>query len=331
MNSQERVRAVIAGQKPDRIPIHGWIFLNMKEAITARFGSVEAFEDKYEFDLAHLWGGPSCWIKDDAYWVRKQAGAVIEPPEIVDLPLNDPCNEADYAGLRELVRHHKEERGRFVYVQTPGIFEKLNGTFGIENHLAYLLEFPDELKEIYHKQAEWNQQFAGMCLQAGVDMIHVSDDWGSQRNLLMSPDTWWELIYPCHKRVADHVKSLGGLISLHSDGDINLVVDGIKDIGYNVVHPWQESAGMSYEDFLAHHRSSFSIMSGYDVQTTLGFGRLDEVRKAADRVIRLFNDGGLLFNTTHYVQKHCSIDELVAAFDYLYERVRGLGTEAPSK
>ena len=323
MTSQERVRAVINHEKPDRIPIHGWVRLNLEDKITEAYGSVEAFEDHYEFDLAHSFGGPPCVIEDETYHARKEAGEEIEPPDIIDLPLNDPSIEADYEQLRADLQHHKVERGRFVYVQTPGILEKLNDTFGIENHLAYLLEYPGEMKEIYRKHAEWNARFAEKCLDLGVDMVHVSDDWGSQRSLLISPDTWWEMIYPYHKVTADRVKARGGLLSLHSDGDINDVVDGIKKLGYDVVHPWQESAGMSFEDFKARHIADFSIMSGYDVQTTLGFGRLEAVEKAARRVVDLFHDGGLIFCTTHFVQDHCSIDELTCAFDRIHQLTRG--------
>lgn len=322
MNSQERVRSIIDGLPADRMPIHGWVKLNLEEKISERFGSVENFEDHYEFDLAHLFGGPACFFEDDEYWARKKAGETVEPDECVDLPFNDPGDDEAYEGLRRSIRHHKEERGRFVYVQTPGILEKVNQYFGIENHLAYLIEFPDELKVIYQKQADWNCRFADKCLDYGVDMIHVSDDWGSQRSLLINPDTWWEMIYPYHKQLADCVKKRGGYLSLHSDGNINDVVDGIKRIGYDVVHPWQESAGMSYEDFKRNHLDAFVIMSGYDVQTTLGFGNLDAVKAAGERAGRLFKNGGMIFNTTHFVQAHCSIDELTYAYDLIHKLIR---------
>lgn len=322
MTSKERVEAVIRHEKPDRMPIYGWVRYNMKDKIDERFGSVEAFEDHYAFDLAHLFGGPDAYFIGDEYTRKKEAGEEIEPPDVLNLPLNNPEEDKDFDNLRAEIKHHKEVRSRFVYVQTPGLFEQLNTVFGIENHLCYLLEYPDEIKEIYRRQAEWNRKFAGKCLDLGVDMIHVSDDWGSQKSLLFSPDIWWDMIYPGQKLVADYVKGRGGHISLHSDGDINLVVDGIKKIGYDVVHPWQESAGMSYEDFLKNHSDSFSIMSGYDIQTTLGFGRLDDVRSAAERVVRLFGNGGLIFCTTHFVQDHCSIDELVFAYDTICELTR---------
>ena len=58
MTSRERVIHVINHNKPDRVPIYGWVRANLEEPISKAFGSVEAFEDRYEFDLAHLFGGP---------------------------------------------------------------------------------------------------------------------------------------------------------------------------------------------------------------------------------------------------------------------------------
>ena len=323
MTSRERVEAVIRHEQPDRIPIYGWVRANLSDPITKAFGSVDAFEDHYEFDFAHLFGGPGPSIADPA-WHANHSNPV-EPPDIVDLPLTDPDNDAAYDSLRMEIRHHKEERGRFIYVQTPGIFECLNGTFGIQDHLCYLLLHEDELHTIYRRQAEWNRRFAMNCLDLGVDMVHVSDDWGAQWDLMFSPETWWRLIYPYHKITADAVKQRGAFLSLHSDGNINSVLDGVLGLGYDVVHPWQESAGMSLEQARREFRGKLTVMGGLDVQTTIGFGNLDFLAAEIDRVMQLFADGGLLFCTTHFVQDHCSIDELTFAFDRVYKLSRTLG------
>jgi uroporphyrinogen decarboxylase len=200
-------------------------------------------------------------------------------------------------------------------VQTPGIFERLNGPFGIENHLMYLALYEDALAEVYRKNAQWNRQFALNCLELGVDMVHVSDDWGAQQTLMFSPETWWRLIFPNHRITAQAVKQAGGYLSLHSDGNINAVVDGIVELGFDVVHPWQESAGMSLTGFKARFRDRFTVMGGLDVQTTVGFGDLDRLEREITRVMTLFADGGLILCTTHMIQAHCTMDELVFAFD----------------
>ncbi|HEO72183.1 MAG TPA: hypothetical protein ENN80_13055, partial [Candidatus Hydrogenedentes bacterium] len=192
-------------------------------------------------------------------------------------------------------------------------------------HLGYLLMYPDDLRAVYQRQAEWNRAFANNCLDLGVDMIHVSDDWGAQNGLLFSADLWWSLIYPYHELTTQAVKRREAFVSLHSDGNVNTVVDGIIELGYDVVHPWQESAGMNLEAQKRLYGDRFVVMGGLDVQTTVGFGKRDFLAANIERVLRLFAAGGLLYCTTHYIQDHCSIDELVFAYDTVYRLVRELG------
>lgn len=322
MLPRERVIETIRHRRPDRIPVYGWVWANLEPQIREAFGSVEAFEDKYEFDFAHLFGGPPSYDEQAIADLLASCGGVIEPPALIDFPMHDPNDMPAYQGIVDNIAHHKEQRAKFVYCQTPGFFEAHNGVFGIENHLAYLLIYPDEIKALYDKQAAWNTAFAMNCLDLGVDMVHISDDWGAQNSLMFSPDLWWNLIFPYHKRVVDAVKSRGAFVSLHTDGNNMSVLDGIAELGYDVVHPFQESAGMDYQVYKSNYADRFVIMGGLDVQTTIGFGKLDVLKSEIERVLTLFADGGLLFCTTHFIQDHCSIDELTYAFDLIYNLVR---------
>ena len=323
MLPRERVIKVIEHEQPDRTPIYGWLAANLTDPITEAYGSVAAFEDAYEFDFAHLFGGPQTYDGAEMEAMRESAGGAIDPPAALGLAMSDPNAQDAYKDIVDGVRHHKEDRDRFVYVQTNGIFEMLNGVFGIENHLMYLLMYPDELGEVYRRQAEWNCAFADNCLDLGVDMVHVSDDWGAQNGLMFSVDTWRSLIFPYHKIMADAVKARGAYLSLHSDGCVNDVIDGIVEIGYDVVHPWQESAGMDMAQQKATYGDKFVVMGGLDVQTTIGFGKLDFLVSEIERVLGLFGDGGLLFCTSHFVQDHCSIEELTLAYDTVRRVLQG--------
>ncbi len=325
MLPRERVIQVIRHGKPDRVPVYAWVRANLAEPIAARFGSVEAFEDHYEFDFAHLFGGPRTYAPEAVQALRQATGGMPEPRDVLELSATDPDDLEAYGDIIAQIRHHKEARGRFVYVQTPGIFEALNGVFGIENHLMYLALYENDLRELYRRQAAWNRAFAEHCIDLGVDMVHVSDDWGAQDTLMFSPETWWRLIYPYHKVTCDAVKRRGAFLSLHSDGNISQVIDGVIRLGYDVVHPYQESAGMDLVEFRERYRGIFTVMGGLDVQTTIGFGRTAFLRAEIDRVLGMFADGGLLYCTSHFIQDHCSMEELVFAFDYIYRRVRELG------
>lgn len=308
------------------MPIYGWVRANMEQQIAAVFGSVEEFEDHYEFDLAHVFGGPSPYRQDDLQELRARGNGAIEPAALLEIHLSDPDEYAAYEGIRQQLDHHKILRGRFVYVQTPGIFECLNGPFGIQDHLMYLALYEAELAEVYRRQAEWNRSFAMNCLDLGMDMIHVSDDWGAQNGLMFHPDLWAKLIFPAHRITCEAVRQRGAYLSFHSDGNITQVLDGVVALGYQVVHPFQESAGMDLQHYRDHYMDAFVLMGGLDVQTTIGFGDLDRLRREIERVVVMFADGGLLFCTSHFVQNHCTIEELTFAYDWVYELVRRLGS-----
>lgn len=325
MNSRQRVIDVIQHRRPDRLPIYGWVQANLDKQISARFGSCDAFEDHYEFDMAHLFGGVGTYTGEQLDECRKQCGGAIEPAQLLDLPMCDPNDSGAYDELRRKIAHHRA-RERFLYVQTPGIFEALNWPFGIENHLMYTALYEEELKEVYRLQAEWNRAFAMNCLDLGVDMIHISDDWGAQAGLMFSPDYWRRMIYPNHKIFCDAVKKRGAFLSLHSDGNVTSVLDGIVELGYDVVHPYQESAGMDLAVFKQAYMKHFTVLGGLDVQDTIGFGNYDKLRREIERVVGMFRDGGLLFCTTHFVQDHCTIEELVFAYDLVYKLARQPGS-----
>lgn len=321
MISRERVISVIEHKKPDRMPIYGWLFnKEFSPKVAEKYGSIKNFEDKYEFDMVHLFPKIKTHKKEDIDELRKTKGE-IEPEDLLQIPLADPNDESIYEFLKKDLEHYKVNRGRFAYVQTPGCFEWYSIYLSIENHLAYLLMYPDELKELYNRLADWTISYAQNCLDLGVDMIHISDDWGAQRGLMFSPEIWKDLIYPYHKKVSEAVKKMGGYLSLHSDGDVMPVLDGIVDIGFDVVHPFQASAGMDYDVFDKKYKNKFTILGGLDVQATLGFGRYDDLRSEITNVINRFKDGGMLFCTTHMVQPHCSIEELEFAYDLVRELI----------
>ncbi len=81
---------------------------------------------------------------------------------------------------------------------------------------------------------------------------------------------------------------------------------------------------MSLKTFRDRYRDRLSVMGGLDVQTTIGFGDTDRLVKEIRRVLEMFADGGLIFCTSHFVQDHCSIEELTLAFDTAYEVVDDL-------
>lgn len=321
MNSTERVRRTLLGQPTDRQPIYGWVSANLSEEITARYGSVAAFEDAYEFDAAHLFGGPDNF-RQDVLQSLTAAHGELTPDLLVDEDFFGPVDgDRAYDNIRAALAHHKA-RERWCYIQTPGFFESFNGVFGIEKQLMYLALYPDEIQELYRRQAAWIKRFVDHCVEIGVDMIHISDDWGSQKDMLFSPRSWKQLIYPHMKDVVDYVHAKGLPCSLHCDGNVLKIADEIAKIGFDMMHLWQESAGMPYDIYLEKYADKFAILGGVCVQSAIGILPREELEREIRRVFSLLRGKRWIVCTTHFVQKHCSMDDLTFAYDLIYQLAR---------
>ena len=326
MNSRQRVIEVINHGKPDRVPIFGWLGNEeFAPKVIEAFGSIEAFTDKYEFDVTSC--GPNLapfrWdLLHDLKMSKPEQK--ITPDEILDVPLTDPEDMENYRDFIKHVKHIKENKEQFIYTQTWGYFEGYTTIFGIEEHLVNIMLYKNEMKEIHKRLAAWHIKFANNVLDAGVDMVHFSDDWGAQRGLLFSPDLWRELVYPYYAEVIPHIKKRKAYVSLHSDGNISQVLDGVAELGFDVVHPYQESAGMDFDVFKRKYMKHFTVMGGLDVQNTIGFGKYDFLKNEIERILAMFKDGGMIFSTSHAVQPHCTVEELVFAYDFIYDTIRKL-------
>ncbi len=321
MTGYQRVKNMLEGKPFDRQPVYGWVFANLEEPVAKKWGSVKAFEDEYEFDLAHIFGGPIGLNRELAWKIGEENGE-LTPDLLVDVDIWPKLNNPkDFESIKRDLEHHKK-RDRFCYIQTPGFFEHMNSIFGIENQLMWLALYPDEIGTLYAKHVEWQKEFANKCIDLGVDCIHVSDDWGSQKDLMFSPDTWQDLIFPNLKKIADYVHSRGAFISLHSDGCVKRVADGIAKAGIDLVHPWQENAGMGHDLYVQNYADKFGIMGGICVQSAIGLLPQDQLEKEIRRVFTNLRGKRWVCCTSHFVQEHCSMDDLKFSYDLIYKLAR---------
>ena len=79
---------------------------------------------------------------------------------------------------------------------------------------------------------------------------------------------------------------------------------------------------MSYDLYLNKYADKFAILGGICIQTTLGFGDYDRLEKEIRRVFGLLKGKRWICCTTHFVQDHCSLDELEFAYDLITKLAR---------
>lgn len=331
MISRERVFEALAHREPDRVPLYLWVFgqPGVTQEIEARHGSLEAFYDLLNLDVcqtfpskgltAHRPVHPDAVIVDTPYG-RGTYGNDLTLDEALETPFTDPDDGAIYTRIREEVAHHKGRKGRAIFLQTPGVFEASNGLVGLETNLTEMLTRPDLVRQLYERIARWNHRYIENAVEIGADVIHVSDDWGMNGAMLFSPKTWWELVYPAEKITTDHARRMGVPLSLHCDGYLMDVMDGVIDLGFQCLHPVQASAGMDPLRVKREYGDRLTIYGGLDVRTTLGRSDPDGVRTEVRRLMQdLKPGGGYIFCTSHMVQPGTPVAEVEMAYQVALE------------
>lgn len=327
MLGRERYAAALSHREGDRVPLYCWIFgqPGVSDDIDTRFGSFDAFADALDLDLCQAFpaGGPldrAALPADLATERTPTYGPVLSLDDAVEVPLRDPADPRLYSRIERALEHDQGRRGRAVIVQTPGVFECANSFIGIQNNLLELALRPELCRRLYDRIADWSCAYIDHCADLGVDGIHVSDDWGMNRSLLFSPRMWQEIIRPPSARIAARARQRGLWLSLHTDGDVTAVLDGIADLGFHCVHPVQESAGMDMARVKRDYAGRLALYGGLDVRTTLGRGRPAHVEDEVRRLFRTLKPGGgYVFCTSHMVQPGTPLDELLRAYEIARE------------
>jgi uroporphyrinogen decarboxylase len=326
MNSKERVLATIHHRPTDRTPLDCWLYQKQfVELLEAEYGPRHKFLDEFNIDL---FTGFVPW--------PNQLGRIVDVTELENVELEnarDPwwLNYAawnpDFAGVsvQEAVAQYGDRRA--IVAHLWGIVESTSSFLGIEGCWANLGLEPDLMRAWFDRLADWLGDLAESCIDVGVDIITLSDDWGSNQNMLFSPRMWRRMIAPYASRVVRRIRDRGIPVNLHSDGYIMDIMDDIVDMGYSVLHPVQESAGMDPRIVKQEYGHKLVIYGSLDVVDGL-LGRDGE--DLANYIVKHFEvyapGGGFIFNTGHFVQPDVPPQRLIGAYTLANELARKYGT-----
>ena len=330
MNARERVMKTIRGEQADRVPLNVFAGWNpeVRAKVDAKYGHVDTFCEQHHIDVVTAFlprfpfgrtqpGEPLRTIDDYA-----QAEPIVDPttPEF----LATHCDDDLFLSVTEGLEYQK--KGFPLLDNVWGIFEMSQFLFqigeapGTEEALVNMIAEKEKTWTVYQKLAEWGAAAAENAIKAGADIIELSDDWGQQNTLLFNPKLWWELIYPNAKRIVDVAHKYDVPVLLHSDGDVTMVLDGIKKLGIRGLHPVQESAGMSFTKTREILGKDVCIMGGLDTITALPVMSPSDIRAEMRRVFGALKETGpFIFAGSHMFQDDCDLEVIEAAYDEAYK------------
>jgi uroporphyrinogen decarboxylase len=208
-----------------------------------------------------------------------------------------------------------------------GIVEGTSTFLGIENCWLNLGAEPKLMTAWFDRYADWLCGLVDNCVKSGVDIITLSDDWGSNQTMLFSPRMWRRMIRPYAERVVKYALSRGVFVNLHSDGYIMQILDDLVDIGYTSLHPLQESSGMDPQTIKDKYGDKFVIYGSLDVIDGLLAYDGDALKAYITERFRIYaNGGGFIFNTGHFVQPDIPPQRLIYAYQVVNDLAQQYGS-----
>ena len=328
MNGKERVLATLNRQPTDRTPLDCMLYQKQfVEMLNAEYGTREAFLDEYNIDM---------FIGFVPY--PNQLGRKVDVGDLAELELGDPSDpkwitftawNPDFAGVNVTEAVAQQGSRRAIIAHLWGIVEGTSTFLGIENCWANLALEPDKMQDWFDRYADWLCGLADSCIDAGVDIVTLSDDWGSNQNMLFSPRMWRRMIKPYAMRVAQHIRGRGIHVNLHSDGYILNVMDDIIEMGYTLMHPVQESAGMDPRKIKDEYGDKIVIYGSLDVVDGLYGHEGEELDRYIEERFAIYAPGGgFIFNTGHFVQPDIPPQRLQRAYGLANQLAEKYGAAA---
>ena len=170
------------------------------------------------------------------------------------------------------------------------LFERAWAVMGMDSFLAGLATHPEEARALLHAIASYARAVFDRYLELGVDGITFSEDLGSQRALMVSPQMFREFFLPEYRHCFENVLREGKLVLFHSCGCVDAVAEDLASIGVSVLEPVQARANDLHQ--IKQDTIGRMALSGAIDTSVLALGTPADVRAEAIRVMDILKPGG---------------------------------------
>ena len=278
-----------------------------------------------------MWGVPYRALEDWDHCVVDGAPmreASID--EIDDFPWPDAHDPGQFAGLREQARSLHENTGYVIGADAikAGMLMNALQLRGYDQFFMDLVLDVDLAEKLMDKILQsLKDMWTHYLEQVGdyIQLAYVTDDFGTQKSLMISPQMFRDLIKPRWKELIRHIKSQADVkVMFHSDGAILPLLEDFIDIGVDILNPVQTSVSGLDDTFALKEKygDRLCFHGAIDVQQMLPNATPAELEaEVARRIYDLGRDGGYILAPCHNIGHDIPPENVVT----LFEKARELG------
>ena len=256
-------------------------------------------------------------------------------PYYIDYPVK---NRADWKALKE-ERFNPDTPGRFPpnWLDTikllkekdaaiqiggypHGLFGTLRDLIGVEDLLVMFYDDPELIRDMTdYLTGFWISLYEKALHSVQIDHIHIWEDMSGKQGPLISPSMYREYITPNYKRIAAFAKKNGiPLVSVDTDGNMDVLMPLLKEAGVNLALPFEVQAGCDVNVYKTRY-PDIGIIGGID-KRKIALGREETDRELA-RLAPMFEASGYIPMLDHLPHPEISYGDFCYFIESLRKRI----------
>ena len=173
------------------------------------------------------------------------------------------------------------------------LWERAYMLVGMEDLMCYFHTEPEKVKTLLKMIMDFQLRVAEYYIKAGVELVHLTDDLGTQSNLLLGRGVIEEFLVPEYRRLIDFYKSRNVIVDFHSCGHVEPMLDIFMELGVDILNPVQASAN----DLAAVRRATqgkMALMGGISSAVVMDGTPKDVEAAVRDAIDLLGREGGYI-------------------------------------
>ncbi|MEM2939716.1 MAG: uroporphyrinogen decarboxylase family protein [Candidatus Bathyarchaeia archaeon] len=265
------------------------------------------FKDGFEV-RRDIWGVCSIWAPDHTYTYT-----------YIDYPLkNMDLNEYNWPEIDEKSIDEAEKARRIfddycLYGGVTHLWEIAWQLTGFQEIIKMMFSDPSKVDRILDNLHALIMKEASILCEIGVDVIADGDDVGTQKGLMMSPKMWRRFLKPKYAELAKLCHKKGRFFLFHSDGWIEPIIPDLIEIGVDILNPIQPEC-MNPAKLKNLYGDKICFEGTIGVQSTLPFGRPEDVAREVRQRISYLGPTGLILGPTHAIQPDTPIENILTLY-----------------
>lgn len=172
------------------------------------------------------------------------------------------------------------------------LFERLFSLRGMDQLLEDFYAHPAEVARLCGALTDFAVGLIQEWGKTDVAAIFLSDDWGTQNALMISPAMWRRYFKEYYRRIFAEVHRAGKDVLFHSCGNISTIIPDLTEVGIDILDPLQPGP-LNLSDIAERYGGRVAFCGGIDDQRLEDYSPLETramVRRTIDTLGRPYGN-----------------------------------------